>query len=101
MDGVPVGSRPNWTQMRHATWLPLSHPLRIREHCDKLFAREQRRAMAEYNGSLRCPCSRCGGSSRPRHIVDVIKHLEAYGRHPRKFLWDVEDEEWRAQADTN
>ena len=72
---------------------------------DRLWKREQERAVFYNLKRLRCPCSKCKG--RVQCYLDKVKeHLIQYGREPTFRVWrgpgdrDSSDEEWEQEFKT-
>src|SRR5665213_1006027 len=72
---------------------------------DRLWKREQHRAIFYNLKRIRCPCSKCKG--RVQCSLEKVKeHLIQYGREPTFRLWrgpgdrDSSDEEWEEELKT-
>jgi hypothetical protein len=66
--------------------LDLRDPRRIRARDLKLWRRDEARANAASLQRYKCACPICPGA-RPLKIKTILKHLHAYGRHPRNRGW--------------
>jgi hypothetical protein len=66
--------------------LDLRDPRRIRARDLKLWRRDEARANAASLQRYKCACPICPGA-RPLKRETILKHLRAYGRHPRNRGW--------------
>ena len=85
--------------------LPVGDKRRQQLRDDRLWKREQQRAVFYNLKRIRCPCSKCKG--RVQCSLEKVKeHLILYGRLPAFRLWrgpgdrDSSDEEWESEFKT-
>ena len=85
--------------------LPVSDKRRQQLRDDRLWKREQQRAIFYNLKRIRCPCSKCKGRVQCS-LEKVQEHLIQYGREPNFRLWrgpgerDSSDEEWEEELKT-
>ena len=85
--------------------LPVSDKRRQALRDDRLWKREQQRAIFYNLKRIRCPCSKCKGRVQCS-LEKVQDHLIQYGREPTYRLWrgpgdrDSSDEEWEQEFKT-
>jgi hypothetical protein len=86
--------------------LPVSDRRRQQLRDDRLWKREQQRAIFYNLKRIRCPCSKCKGRVQCS-LAKVKEHLIQYGREPTFRLWrgpgdrDSSDEEWEEELRIN
>jgi hypothetical protein len=85
--------------------LPVSDKRRQQLRDDRLWKREQQRAIFYNLKRIRCPCSKCKGRVQCS-LEKVQEHLIQYGREPNFRLWrgpgerDSSDEAWEEELKT-
>jgi hypothetical protein len=87
------------------TRLPVSDKRKQQQRDDRLWKREQKRAIFYNLKRIRCPCSKCKG--RVQCSLEKVKeHLIQYGKEPSFRVWrgpgnrDSSDEEWEEELKT-
>ena len=82
--------------------LALTDPIRIAARDNKLWKKEQRRAMLYKQRNMYCPCADCGGTEKPIQISEARRHLRLNGRASNCRVYrgpednDSSDDEWEA-----
>ena len=85
--------------------LPITDKRRQQQRDDRLWKREQKRAILYSLKRIHCPCSKCKGRVQCS-LAKVKDHLIQYGREPTYRLWrgpgerDSSDEEWEQEFKT-
>jgi hypothetical protein len=85
--------------------LPISDKRRQQLRDDRLWKRQQQRAVFYNLRRIRCPCAKCKGRVQ-RSLEKVKDHLIQHGREPTFRVWrgpgdrDSSDEEWEQEFKT-